>query len=1146
MGNKEQKRPVKDLGLGQKGRGTKVRGAKRPALTPQEAGQKQGREMTSLPVWVPGDVILGTYEVEDVISGGMGNVYISNHTKWNRKVAIKSPNETILSDPVNFPRILREANSWTEMGLHPNIAYCYYVRNIEDIPHIVVEYVDGGNLRQWIEDGRCIDYRANLDLAIQFCHGMEYAHSKGMIHRDIKPENVLMTKDGILKITDFGLVRGQGSGVRGQGEGVRSDGRDSTPEQEGLTTIGTFMGTEGYVSPEQAEDPHTVDERTDIFSFGVCLCEMFCGGRPYQVTYGEKQAPPDPVSMSRDEKFPSDLAEVIKKCICWDARDRFSGFRDMRIALASVYEGLFGGKSPYEELGLVGLAADGLNNQGISYLELGRKEDAVRCWHEALKKDPTHPETTYNLSLFQWRSAEIDDTEVLRRLDNCRNNPSISLPLLEELTASVHAERFDPDAAEHALRRAPETYECLFSGTDTDQIKDVRTFTGHRKCVSATAITRDGTLALSGSWDKDLRVWDLATGCCVQTLMGHTSFVNAVAVAGVKGLALSGSHDRTVRLWDLDAGTCIRIMEGHRDVVSSVALSAEGELAFSGSADKTIRVWDAATGRCLRTLTGHRGWVKSIALTGDGKRLLSAGADKTIRVWDAATGRCLLIMEGHQASVNAVAVTTDGNYALSGSTDKTLKLWETETGHCLRTMEGHANTVFAVAVAGNGKLALSTSWGSKTIRVWETATGRCRRTLKGHTGSVLSVAVTGDGSRAISASWDKTLMLWDISCNHPFIAAPCFSQLRGFEDRKRDHDRLNHLIRRVNDLQQKENYGSAATMLFEKWEAMGFRDEEAILNCYSRLMKVGRKKGLVLHSQEAIFHGHTAAVTSVAMTGDGRWALSASPDRTVRVWDVHTGRCVRTFKGHAKGVNSVAVTGDGSRALSGSWDTTLRLWDGDSGTCIRVLKGHEESVNSVVMTEDGMLALSGSNDQSVKLWELATGSCIRTMSGHTYYVRSVSITADGSLGLSASADKTLRVWHIHTGRCLRILEGHTDTVTCGELTVDGARAISGSEDKTLRVWDVHTGRCVRTLKGHTAGVNAVAMTGDGQWALSAGSDKTMRVWDVESGRCVKVIEGHSAGLTSAALTEDGRWAISGSADKALSAWRFIWELQFGG
>ena len=125
-------------------------------LTALEMAEKQDWEVKTLPVWQPGDVILDTYEVEDVISGGMGHVYIANHRNWNVKLAIKSPNEMMLSDRDFFARILREANSWTELGLHPNIAYCYYVRNIEDVPHIVVEYLDGGNLRQWIEEGKCI------------------------------------------------------------------------------------------------------------------------------------------------------------------------------------------------------------------------------------------------------------------------------------------------------------------------------------------------------------------------------------------------------------------------------------------------------------------------------------------------------------------------------------------------------------------------------------------------------------------------------------------------------------------------------------------------------------------------------------------------------------------------------------------------------------------------------------------------------------------------------------------------------------------------------------------------------------------------------------------------------------------------------
>ncbi len=208
-------------------------------------------ESVSLPGWEPGQVILGIYKVENKISGGMGHVYIVQHLKWNRELAIKAPNQAMLSDRDLFARILREAHSWTEMGLHPNIAYCYYVRNIENVPHIVVEYVDGGNLRQWLKEGKCRDYRKNLDLALQFCHGIEYAHGKGMIHRDIKPENILMTRDGTLKITDFGLVR-KTADPREKISFIR-DLHPSAPavksQDESLTEWGTFMGTEGYISP---------------------------------------------------------------------------------------------------------------------------------------------------------------------------------------------------------------------------------------------------------------------------------------------------------------------------------------------------------------------------------------------------------------------------------------------------------------------------------------------------------------------------------------------------------------------------------------------------------------------------------------------------------------------------------------------------------------------------------------------------------------------------------------------------------------------------------------------------------------------------------------------------------------------------------
>ena len=193
--------------------------------------------------------------------------------------------------------------------MHPHIAYCYFVKAIDNIPYIFIEYVEGGNLREWIADGKCIDIRTSLDTCIQFCKGMELAHSKGMKHRDIKPENVLMTKEGRVKITDFGLA-----GKLEKTEGIQSD------QKEGQTRVGDIMGTKAYMSPEQWEDPHKVDERADVFSFGVCMWEMLCGRRPYEISIGEVPQPPDPKKLRDD--LPEGLVELLYQAVALKKEDR--------------------------------------------------------------------------------------------------------------------------------------------------------------------------------------------------------------------------------------------------------------------------------------------------------------------------------------------------------------------------------------------------------------------------------------------------------------------------------------------------------------------------------------------------------------------------------------------------------------------------------------------------------------------------------------------------------------------------------------------------------------------------------------------------------------------------------------------------------
>ncbi len=282
--------------------------------------------------------------------------------------------------------------------------------------------------------------------------------------------------------------------------------------------------------------------------------------------------------------------------------------------------------------------------------------------------------------------------------------------------------------------------------------------------------------------------------------------------------------------------------------------------------------------------------------------------------------------------------------------------------------------------------------------------------------------------------------------------------------------------------------------------------------------------------------GHTGSVLGVALSRDGRRAVSASSDHTLKVWDIKTGREIFTLQGHGGPVSGVALSGDGRHVVSASSDHTLKLWDMETGRELRTLKGHTGSVRGVALSEDGRRAVSASYDQTLKVWDMETGRELRTLLGHNSYATSVALSGDGRRAISASYDQTLKVWDVETGRELRTLEGHAGSVRGVALSGDGRRAVSASYDRTLKVWDVETGRELRTLEGHIGTVRGVALSEDGRRAISASDDRTLKVWDVETSRELRTLQGHNRSVIGVALSGDGRCAISASEDHTLKVW----------
>jgi WD40 repeat protein len=282
--------------------------------------------------------------------------------------------------------------------------------------------------------------------------------------------------------------------------------------------------------------------------------------------------------------------------------------------------------------------------------------------------------------------------------------------------------------------------------------------------------------------------------------------------------------------------------------------------------------------------------------------------------------------------------------------------------------------------------------------------------------------------------------------------------------------------------------------------------------------------------------GHEDWVTAVAVTPDGRHALSGSHDRTLRMWDLQTGRLLRSFVGHEGEVSEVLVSSDGRGALSASHDGTIRLWDLQTGQHRLILAGRGAPLHSLAVVPDGRFALSCSLSRTVMLWDLATGQRRFALRGHTDTVRTVVVIPGGRHALSGSQDRTLKLWDLASGQLIFTLSGHEAPVTAVAVTPDGCRALSASDDRTLKLWDLERGQLRLTLAGHDDAVRAVTVTPDGRQVLSGSHDRTLKLWDLESGQLLVTLAGHDNAVRAVSVTPDGRQALSGSGDHTLKLW----------
>jgi WD40 repeat protein/transcriptional regulator with XRE-family HTH domain len=285
--------------------------------------------------------------------------------------------------------------------------------------------------------------------------------------------------------------------------------------------------------------------------------------------------------------------------------------------------------------------------------------------------------------------------------------------------------------------------------------------------------------------------------------------------------------------------------------------------------------------------------------------------------------------------------------------------------------------------------------------------------------------------------------------------------------------------------------------------------------------------------------GHTDALTSVAISPDGKRIATSSLDGTAKVWDPVTGQEILTLRGHSDGVWNVTFSPDGSKFVTASSDKTAKVWDAASGKALVTLSGHTEGITCVVFspTDNGARVVTASDDGTAKVWDVKTGRELLTLSSKSGRISGVAFSPDGARIATAQDEGIAKVWDANSGEELLTLSGHADSVLAVAFSPDGTKLATASFDGTVKLWDTKTGEALLTLTGHQgSSVYSVAFSPDGSRLATSSSDNTAKVWEVATGIELFTLAGHTNFVTGVAFSPDGTQLVTASADETAKVW----------